>query len=282
MIRLMMRNRLRARKKAMQGESKLYGHLRKVLSASMKKPMDPGLYLQVTIVLFILLFFIGLQNVSIFSAAVISVVISAMPYLLLRVRLESIRRKGSYEGERLITEFLNQYRICTGNIYRTIEQVVVVSAGTKICNRMLFQLLVEIRNTGDPERIKNASVRFSYGINTNWSRMLANNIRLAAENGTDITLALEDILIQLREARTMIEERKRMNAEASRMTIFLSPMLYCGTMFMSVKYLDLTLFKLIKNQFYTEQGFLLLLLIVFTFLINLMLIEFVNNQRFDY
>ncbi len=51
---------------------------------------------------------------------------------------------------------------------------------------------------------------------------------------------------------------------------------------MSVKYLDLSFSKFLKNQFYTEQGFLLILLMIFLFLINLALIEVINNQRFDY
>ena len=58
--------------------------------------------------------------------------------------------------------------------------------------------------------------------------------------------------------------------------------MYLGTIVMSVKYLGMPAGKLLKNQFYTEEGFLLILLIVFLFLINLALIEIINNQRFDY
>jgi hypothetical protein len=66
------------------------------------------------------------------------------------------------------------------------------------------------------------------------------------------------------------------------MVLFLAPAMYLGTALMSIKYLDLPVVEFLRNQFYTEQGFLLILLIVFLFLVNIALIEIINNQRFDY
>lgn len=80
----------------------------------------------------------------------------------------------------------------------------------------------------------------------------------------------------------MAEERKRLNSEALRIVIFLVPLLYFGTMIMSFYYLDIPFTQIVRNQLYTSQGFLLLLLIIFLFLVNLIIIEIVNNQRFDY
>jgi Flp pilus assembly protein TadB len=277
-----MHNRLKARKKAMAPETPLEKHIRNVMAISLKRPMAPKEFIRYNGVIFILILLAGLRTVSAVSALLMAALISAMPYLLLRVRVETIRRKSSYEGETLISEFLCQYRISGMNIYKTIEQVILVSEGTKITGRLLFKLLLELRNTGDPIVVKEASERFAYGINTGWSRMLANCIRISAEHGTNVSLALEDIQIQLREARQLFEERKRLNAESARMVVFLAPLMYAGTSIMSVKYLDMPIGRLIRNQFYTEQGFLLILLIAFLFLVNLALIEIINNQRFDY
>lgn len=277
-----MHNRLKARRKAMRPETGLEKHLRKVLSISLKKPMDPKTFLSYSGSIFLLILLAGTQTVSATSAFVMAGLIAAMPYLLLRVRVESIRRKSSYEGEKLISEFLCQYRISGLNIYKTIEQVILISEGTKITGKLLFKLLLELRNTGDPQVMKEAADRFAYGINTGWSRMLANCIRISAESGINVTLALEDIQIQLREARLLYEERKRLNSESARMVVFLAPAMYLGTVLMSVKYLGMPFERLLKNQFCTEQGFLLILLILFLFLVNLALIEIINNQRFDY
>ncbi|HWQ78291.1 MAG TPA: hypothetical protein VN381_05720, partial [Anaerovoracaceae bacterium] len=277
-----MKNRLKARKKALKPDTALERHLRKVLSISLKKPVAPKTFIWYTAAVFTLILLTGLHTVAMHSAVAMAALTASLPYLLLRVRVETIRRKSSYEGEKLIAEFLCQYRISGLNIYKAMEQVILVSEGTKITGKLLFKLLLELRNTGNPQVIKEATERFAYGINTGWSRMLANCIRIAAESGVNVVLALEDIQIQLREARELFEERKRLNSESARMVIFLAPVMYLGTVVMSVKYLDIPVGKFLKNQFYTEQGFLLILLIVFLFLINIALIEIINNQRFDY
>ena len=281
-MKIKMYNRLKARKKALKPESKVELHLRKILSISLTKPIEPIVFLRFTVIVFLLVLLIGIQNISLASSFLMAALISAMPYLLLRVRIEIIRRKGSYEGERLISEFLSQYRMADLNIYKTIEQVILVSEDTKISGKLLFKLLIELRNTGNPKLIKEATERFSYGINTNWSRMLANCIRISSLNGTNVTLALEDILIQLREARQLFEERRRLNSESARMVVFLAPVMFIGTIVISVKYLGMPFGKVMRNQFYTEQGFLMILIIIFLFLLNLALIEIITNQRFDY
>ncbi|MDD4565698.1 MAG: hypothetical protein PHE79_09540 [Eubacteriales bacterium] len=281
-MKIKMYNRLKARKKALKPESRVELHLRKILSISLTKPIEPIVFLRFTVIVFLLVLLIGVQNVSLASSFLMAALISAMPYLLLRVRIEIIRRKSSYEGERLISEFLSQYRMADLNIYKTIEQVILVSEDTKISGKLLFKLLIELRNTGNPKLIKEATERFSYGINTNWSRMLANCIRISSLNGTNVTLALEDILIQLREARQLFEERRRLNSESARMVVFLAPVMFIGTIVISVKYLGIPFGKVMRNQFYTEQGFLMILIIIFLFLLNLALIEIITNQRFDY
>ena len=280
--KLRMKNRLKARRRALKPETALEKHLRNVLSISMKRTIAPKAFICYTEAVFLLTLIAGMQTISTVSAFLMAALISVLPYLLLRVRVETIRRKSSFEGEKLISEFLCQYRMSGLNIYKAIEQVILVSEGTKITGRLLFKLLLELRNTGDPQVVKEAAERFAYGVNTNWSRMLANCIRIAAESGINVTLALEDIQIQLREARELFEERKRLNSESSRMIVFLAPIMYAGTVLMSVRYLDIPFGRLLRNQFYTEQGFLLILLITFLFLINLALIEIINNQRFDY
>ncbi|MDR1028433.1 MAG: hypothetical protein LBL63_03325, partial [Clostridiales Family XIII bacterium] len=88
-----------------------------------------------------------------------------------------------------------------GNIFDTIEGTIRTGSGVKITGKLLSNMLLEIRNTGNRERIRRATEAFAYGVNTNWSRMLAYHIGAAAVSGCDISLAIEDILVQLRESR---------------------------------------------------------------------------------
>lgn len=207
---------------------------------------------------------------------------TCLPSLLLWIRAGSIRRKGSYEGDKLISEILREYRINNFNIYETLEIITGSTSDLKITSRFLSRLLYELRNTGDPLRIKVAIDDFSYAINTNWSRMLANSIYIAAIKGSDISRALEDIQIQLREAKIMTEERKRLNSEARRMTFFMVPAIYVVTAIMSVEYLDLPLLKFLKNQFATPEGLILFYFIFLLFIGNIALLQLVTNRRFDY
>ena len=225
---------------------------------------------------------VGARSMPVLAAFLTGALIAALPYLLLRIKLEVIRRKSSFEGEIFVGNFLSAYRIANFNLYKAMETIGKEKQKMKKSAELIAKMLLELRNTANRAEIRKASDQFAFAIHTNWSRMFAYNISLAAADGTNISLALEDILIQLREAKTASEERRRLNSEAARMVVFLIPILYVATVWMNAKYIGLETRKFIYNQLFTAQGFMLLLLILFLFLINLVLIEVVNNQKFDY
>lgn len=263
-------------------DGRLETHLRLLMGTVMKRPWQPQSFLILSGWIFAVVLAVSLRQLNPGTAVFPAALAGMTPYLLMRVRLEAIRRKGSFEGEQLVSEFLRQYRISTFNVYETLERMVSASTETKVCQKLMFRLLLELRNTGDGERIHQAADRFAYGINTNWSRMLAGNIRLAAEKGTNVSLAVEDILIQLREARTLVEERKRLNSESQRITLVLVPVLYLTTVLLAVRYLDLPLSRFISNQVGTPEGMTMLLAVSFLFILNVALLEVISSQRFDF
>lgn len=281
-IQIRMRNRLKTRRQMMKEETRLEKHLYQLVLITLKVRFSGKNYLFATFLIFTITMIVGMQSISLLWSFVLGGLMALLPYLLLRAKLETHRTKGSLEGEQLVAEFLSQYRINKYNIYMTIETVIAGGKNLKISSNLLFNLLLEIRNTGNADTIRRATDHFHYAIHTNWSRMLAYNIGLAAESGANVSLAFEDVLIQLREARTLAEERKRMNAEAGRMVMLLVPIMYLGTVFMSTKYLDLLPKEFLHNQLYTPQGFVLALSILILFIGNMALLEIVNNQRFDY
>ena len=168
------------------------------------------------------------------------------------------------------------------NIYETLERIVSGTSELKESKKLLYQLLVSIRTTGDVKAIRKAVNLFGFAIQTNWSRMLAHNIYIAAAKGTNVTLALEDILLQLREARVQVEERKRMNSEAVRMTYFMVPLLYLMTTVLTVKYLGVSTTDFLTNQFGTKEGLVLFFLVLFLFSVNVGLLTVVMDRKFDY
>jgi hypothetical protein len=236
----------------------------------------------VSALLFLCMLFSGMRSVSLSVAVLPALAAGLTPYILLRIRAETIKRRGSREGERLVAAFLNQYRIANYNIYETLEKLVAGSEQFRICGGHLFKLLLEIRNAGNGEKLHRATEAFARATDTNWGRMLAYNIRLGAGRGMNVSPGIEDILVQLRDARTVMEESKRLNAESSRIVIFFAPLLYIGSILLSVRFLGLPLRTLVRNQLGTPEGFMLLVLIAVLFVVNLILLEFVMNQKMDY
>lgn len=265
-----------------QNNGKIYNHLTKLISSLAIKTISVKTFTIFTIAMFILVFVITIFSFPVFNSLIISLSFAAMPYVVLRIKLEGNRKKSSSEGESLVINILTQYRINNLNIFETLNSVVLYCDDFIISKKLIFILLMSIRNTGSEEKIIEATKIFAYSINTNWSRMLGNNIQIAATRGIDISHALEDVLLQLRIAKSQLEERKRLNSESVRMTLIMVPLLYFLTVFMSLRYLDVSLLEFIKNQFQTSQGLTLFLLSLLLLLINNILIDLVNNQSFDY
>lgn len=143
-------------------------------------------------------------------------------------------------------------------------------------------MLLTARTTGDREKIKAAFREFEFAVNTNWGRMTTYNMANAFISGIDVTDAIEDVIVQLREARTLSEERKRMNSEAVNLVRIMAPLSYIISLVLAVKYVGVEARILLRNQFFTPQGFAFFVFIVFMFLINIALLKIVENRRFDY
>jgi hypothetical protein len=264
------------------GPSAVGSRLNGLLSATMRRPLTPTAFLTLLIALFFIVFTASATNLSPVLSFAIALAFASLPYLFLRVRLERVRRRGSYEGERLVSTLLTQCWISGGNIFDAIEKTIEKAEDIPVTRKLLSALLIELRGTGSRERIAAATGAFAYGIGTNWGRMLAYHIRSAALTGRDISLAIEDILSQLREARALAEERKRINGESVRLVVFLIPLSYVGSFFVSVTLLGISPARFARNQFATAEGFGFFVAAVFLFFMNLVLIEVITNRKLDF
>lgn len=276
------RRRLSTGKKHVQSMNPLMAHLHYLLTATMGKPCSPEVFLACCGLLYLLLAIPAMRSFHVFTAAVIGLSGAVIPYLLLRIRLESRRRRGSMEGEKVVSELLRQYRIADKNIYEALERVVPAIKDCRVCCPLLHKVLLRLRSTGNTLEIRETAQTFAFAVGTNWSHMLAVCIRLAAERGFDVSMGMEDVLIQMRQAKERVEERRRLNSEAMRLTVFMVPFLYLCTIGLSVYYLELSIPRFVKNQLGTPEGIIMLLGIVFLFLFNLAVLEMVNNQKMDF
>lgn len=281
-IRLRMMRRLHARRLEMKNDSGVKRKLQRSLQVALGYPVSPASFLSATALIFIVVLFTGANVLGLAMAMIVSLFSASTPGLILWIRLSIVRKKGSYEGEKLISELLREYRISNFNIYEAIEIIIKPGQDLKVTGKLLSRLLYNLRTMGNPEEIKRVTDEFAASIKTNWGKMLAHNIYIAAAKGTNISFALEDILVQLREAGVAVEERRRLNSESTRMVIYMVPLIYTLTMFMAVRFLDMPLKLLLANQLGTPEGLLFFFFIVFMALGNTALIQLFTNQSFDY
>jgi hypothetical protein len=260
----------------------VFTSLDRLLKTTMKKPISATAFCVVTIALFFTVFIASAKTIAPAAAFVTGAAFAGLPCLFLRVRLERQRRAGSFEGEKLVSAFLTAYLVSCGNIYETIERTICVCPHLKITAKLLSDLLMRLRGTGDPDRVRAATDAFAYGIGTSWSSMLAYAVRVGALKGTDMTPAIEDILAQLREARALAEERRRINGESVRMAAYLTPGLYAGSVFVAIFVMGLPPGRFLYNQFFTAQGFALFTAGLFLFLLNRVLLEMLTNRKLDF
>ncbi len=250
--------------------------------ASFGKDVDPDSLMFFLAFLFIFVFVLAAQSFSLLAAAGVALALSGLPLMLMAVKLESGRNRSSKEGLSMLTEFYRQYRMKNLNIYEAIEGVVNSEGDYPVCRKQLYRLLLRLRAAGTSVELRQSLDGFAFALGTLWGRMFAVCLRMSAEKGVDISEGLADIITQLKNANSMAEDRKRLNSEAGRMTIFLVPLLYAGTMFISVYYLEISPSKLFKNQFFTPEGLLFFIAALFLFFMNLMLLSLAENVRLDY
>lgn len=277
-----MRKRLRARRKQEKQETLLQGHLRKVIFAVVGKELSPNVFIGFNLGVFLLVLWPTSNYYGWLIALASSLLMAAFPYLLLRSRLENIRKKVCVEGEEFLAEFLSNYRISGCDVLEAMARISMETKPRGQLEALISKMLYQVRNDPSIYSVKLAEEQFSFAVNSNWAKMFSYNLGVAITTGEDINLALEDIFIQLREARVLGEKRKRLNAEATKMVLFLVPGMYITTVLVSVHFIGLSWKEFFHHQFMTAQGFLLFLLMIGFFLLNLILTEMVNHQRFDF
>ncbi len=232
--------------------------------------------------LFALSLALALQSFYALQALLIAMMCVSLPPALMYIKLSGDRSRSSREGLSLISELARQYRLHGRNIYTAIEETVASGGDFPLCRKQLYRLLLRLRSASGRDGIKRCTDSFAYAMGTVWGSMLAACIRLAAEKGSDVSEGLADIARQLGAAYKRAEERQRLNSESARMTLFLVPLLYAGTMIMAVRYLGISPEKLMANQFLSPEGLLFFLISLFLFVVDMAVLRALSNIKLDY
>ncbi len=253
----------------------------RLASAALGREIDPASVIWALAATFFSVLALSARTLSPPAALIYSLLFCALPLLLLALRLKDIQSRASREGIALVTELARQYRMQNRNIYRALEAAVSSEGDFPLCRKQIYLLLIRLRSASGGPEIGSACRDLAYSLGTVWGSMLSTCIRVSAEKGSDVSEGLSDIADQLKAANRRMEERKRLNSEAGRMAMFMVPILYIGTMALSVGYLGIKPSDLFKNQFLSPEGLMMFLICVLLFLFNLTLLRLISRARLD-
>lgn len=260
-------------------------HIRQLLRLNVGRYTGSSIYIFIAVSasMFILSLFILLKlfGISLFSILG-PVLLGALPYAILRIRLTSLQLEGSYEAEALITELTNMYRINNLNMLAAIEASIASLSKSPHSKRSLFHLSLAIKNYRTIEELSRGVDDFVAGTGTEWARLLGINIIESIVNGTDVSKALDDILSELKEIKSIIEKDRRANNEAFTLVKFIVPAVYILSVYGANKFFGFTLDKFFSYQFTTALGIKFFMAIIFLSAISFVAMFILKKPKFDY
>ena len=281
-IEFRMRRRLREQRKREESDPRFIHGLRILLETSWGYRGSPMVFLLLVSMMSALVAIPAISYYGWFPGGMAGLLTLGFPFLHLFLKLENMRNRVSQDGEVFVGDYLANYRATHGDVLEAMARMTGKTPGKGTLEAFLLRMLFQVRNQPTAHNVKEAQKQFCFAVHTNWADMFAYNIGIGILTGEDISLALEDIYIQLREGRTLMEKRKRLNSEATRMVLFLVPGMYIITVLSSLTFIGLEWEEYLRHQFMTPQGFLLILVMVALFFINVLLTEAVRHQPLDF
>ncbi|MBO4819467.1 MAG: hypothetical protein J5528_04935 [Firmicutes bacterium] len=234
-----------------------------------------------SLLLFAVSFLYSILSFGIFFSLIIALLVASVPLISLVSKIQNQRSRSSREGQSFVNELYRQYLIGNRNILVALEKTFENGNEFPSCRKQAYLLLLRMRSSGSRSAVKTACSDFASAIGSLWAKNVASAV-MSAYEGFDITEALIDITAGLELVKEDSEEKKRLNGEAARMTVFLVPAMYVSTLAMAVGILGMDIKDLLYNQFSDRIGLMLFLIIILMFFINCMLLSIMNGSNADY
>lgn len=236
-----------------------------------------SLMITILTVLILSKFFNGPFFIIIFSLA-----LGTLPYLFLFIRLHRIRRAGSGEIEELLVELISQYRINHFNMYEAIDQAIIRLDAAPYTKAALIRLSIAVKQATSDAEIIIAVNQFNFVYKTNWSGLLADNLKKSFLYGENIYQALEDILEESKIMKNIYEKDRQMNSEALFMIKYVTPTVYLLSIYAMVAIIGFDFSKFINYQFYNPVGFKFFSLILLLMVINTTIYLIFKQRKRDF
>ena len=238
-------------------------------------------FLVVSFILCLLIFFILKGRISAAYVLTASAFALVLPLLLILARLQTLRISSSREGEILLSELCDNYKINYFNMQQAIEVTALTIKEAPNCKRLLFNLSKGLNTLSEEGEIRELLKDFRFAIGTSWSGILADNMYFALVSGIRVTAAMEDLVVTVSKARKVEEFAKRENNEAGLILKYLAPLCYLLTFLGGIKYFGLTGAEFLEYQFMTSAGLSWFIISMMVYLAGIMLRMFLSRSKLD-
>ena len=221
------------------------------------------------------------SRVSFWMNAIASVIMFFAPYMILRFRMERIRIRSSLEGEILLSELTENYKIYYYNMKEGIDRTALTIEDAPDSKRILQNLSLGLQRAGSERSITRLLEEFALSINTSWAGTLKNLMYFSLVHGIRVDEALEDLSATLRRAREVKEFARRENNESRLMLKYMIPLGYGLTILAGVRYFGLGWEKFWHYQFQTEAGMTWITASLIVYAISYMVNLYLSESKLD-
>ncbi|MGN0659966.1 MAG: hypothetical protein ACI4LA_10240 [Emergencia sp.] len=206
---------------------------------------------------------------------------AAMPYCILNARLYNRRVERSREGDILVQEILNNYKIYGCNMKEAIEVTAATIEDAPGGRRLLLNLAKGFHTAVTREEVEDLLSVFRFSIDTTWGSVLASNIFFSYMYGVRVDTALEDLQACIAKSRQVVEHGKRENNEARLMLKYLAPVTFFLSAAGACRYFGFTPGKFIRYQLGTPLGLKWFLIIVMLYGAGILINVFFSREKMD-
>lgn len=272
---------LQSRKESYQ--QKLPEYIRRLLQVTLSAGTRKGVryFFHLSVSSGAVMFLFMICQASLFTAAGASAAAAVMPYLLLRCMVQEKQVAGSHEGEILVTEILNNYKIHYCNMVTAIEVTAVTMEGAPYCRQLLFNLSRGLNRMSGNRDLELLMEEFRFALGTSWAGILSENMFLACSSGIRVTESLSDLAKSMERARQVEEFSQRENNEGRLILRYLVPgsciLLTAG----GIRFFGLTVEEWFYYQFRTSTGLTWAVLFLLTCLVALAAQSLLSRRKFD-
>ncbi|MGF6375189.1 hypothetical protein M2140_000223 [Clostridiales Family XIII bacterium PM5-7] len=258
-------------------------HIQKVLDASGMNQFIPSaeIFFIVTIMIFIGITWMLSIIEPLTTSIVFGLFVGSLPYFYTITRLNRQRIARSREGDILVHELLNNYKIYDYNIGEAIDMTIATIEEAPHGRQVLMNLSRGLHSAMTKPEVEIVLDDFRYALDTTWGNILASSISFAHINGVRVDCALEDLAETMTKSRKVLEHGKRENNEARLMLTYLAPVSYLLSIVGACKYFGFTLQKFFVYQFSTPTGLSWFLIMVMIYIGGVLVNGFLASEKMD-